>query len=105
MASRVSAVAVMVLWLVTVLDALPRIELLGGSRDLHMLFLVSAATGTIALFIRRTQRPVEEIFDAGREYERRVMLKEMNARTVGAKVVPIRKVPNGLAAFNKKVSV
>lgn len=85
---RVGGAAVAAMWVVLGMEVAPGVEVLGD--EVQRLLASIAATGTLALCVRCVQRPVEEVFDAGREYERRVMLREMNRP---AKVYAMRQDP------------
>ena len=76
-------------WMVLVLDALPWVEL-EVSPAARLLCAAAAATLTLLVGIWRWQRPVEEVFDAGREYERRCVLRELNNMRPGS-VTPLRR--------------
>jgi hypothetical protein len=89
-------------WLVLVADAFMPDALFLLSPQEGRLLVGVASVGTLAWLVRHLQRPVEEVFDAGREYERRRMVREMN-RT--PKVVPIRRAPHGLSEFNRSARV
>ncbi|MGZ4519141.1 MAG: hypothetical protein ACXVXP_08405 [Mycobacteriaceae bacterium] len=66
------------LWMILLVDAIPGIGLLGRDNQARWFLLSVVVTGSMAVCHRHTQRPADEIFAAGREYERRVMLREMN---------------------------
>lgn len=70
--------AVSALWMVLLIDSMPGIALLGHDNSARMLLFSVAITASIAQCVKHTQRPADEIFAAGREYERRVMLRERN---------------------------
>jgi hypothetical protein len=70
--------AVAALWVVLLIDAIPGVAILGRDNPARMLLLSAAITASVAISVRHCQRPVAEVFEAGREYERRVMLREMN---------------------------
>jgi hypothetical protein len=66
------------LWMILLIDTIPGIALLRQDDPARWFLLSVAASGSLALYHRHQQRPADEIFAAGREYERRVMLREMN---------------------------
>lgn len=66
------------LWMILLLDAIPGAALLGRDDPARWFLLSVAITASMAVCHRHNQRPADEIFAAGREYERRVLLREMN---------------------------
>lgn len=94
---NVVRVATVTVWLVLAGDLLVPEDLfsLGGQWGRMMVGL--AIVGSMTIIFERHQRPIEEVFDAGREYQRRVGMREQNCR---ASISPIRRVgrkPDGLA--------
>ena len=62
-----------------------------------------AIVGSVTMIVERFQRPCEEIFDAGREYQRRVDIRELNRP---ASISPIRRLdrePDGLTLTNGRL--
>ena len=52
-----------------------------------------AMVGSMTMIVERFQRPCEEIFDAGREYQRRVDMRERNRHV---SIFPIRRIKQSL---------
>jgi hypothetical protein len=76
MATAKSVVAA--LWVVLLVDAIPGVEILGRDNPARMLLLSATITASVVLSVRHCQRPTDEVFNEGREFERRLMLREMN---------------------------
>jgi hypothetical protein len=66
------------LWVVLLIDAIPGVAILGRDNPARMLLLSAAITASVMMCVKHCQRPSDEIFNEGREFERRVMLREMN---------------------------
>jgi hypothetical protein len=66
------------LWMILLIDTIPGVTLLRQDNPARWFLLSVAITASMALCHRHHTRPADEIFAAGREYERRVMLREMN---------------------------
>lgn len=101
-ACRAGGIAVVVGWVMLVGNAILPDEVFLLTPAQSMLLAPASVSGSLALLLRRLQRPVEEVFDAGREYERRRMVREMNRP---AKVVPIRRASRGVSEFNRSARV
>lgn len=70
--------AIVALWVVLLIDAIPGVQLLAQDNPARMLLLSATITGSIAMCVKHCQRSSDEIFNEGREHERRLMLREMN---------------------------
>ncbi len=81
-------------WALLVLDALPPTTGLVPDRAVILAALL-AGVFSVCLLIRPLMLPLEEVFDAGRNYERRQMMKDTNRR---AKVVRWRRLDDSDAA-------
>lgn len=66
------------LWMVLLIDSIPGVALLGRDNAARMLLLSVAITASLAQCMKHMQRPLDDVFNEGREHERRVMLREMN---------------------------
>ena len=73
-------------WAILAVDAIPGVEVV-PTDQLRMLLLSVAITGSLAFVVCYVQRSSDEVFNEGREHERRIMLREMNE----CKVLPFNR--------------
>lgn len=68
---------VALVWAALAVDAIPGVEVV-PTDQLRMLLLSVAITGSLAFVVCQTRQPIEEVFDAGRDYERKLLMKQMS---------------------------
>ena len=79
-------------WLVLLGDLVVPVDVFHLKEELGRVLVGVAMLGSMTNVVAFFQRPCEEIFDAGREYQRRVDVREqMRERTRRVTVIPIRR--------------
>ena len=79
-------------WLLLLGDLVVPVNVFHLKEELGRLLIGVAMLGSMTSVVAFFQRPCEEIFDAGREYQRRVDVREqIRERTRRATITPIRR--------------